>query len=98
MEHKELKEEALQNKEIRKEYNLLEPEFDLLKKILMARKQSGLTQTDIAKRMNVKASSIARLESSLLSGKHSPSIVTLKRYAKALNCKLEIKLISEERA
>ncbi len=98
MEHKELKRKALQNKETKEIYNQLEPEFDLLRKILAARRQSGMTQMDVARRMNVKASSVARLESSLLSGKHSPSIVTLKRYAMALNCKLKIDLISEKGA
>jgi len=98
MEYKELKRKALLNRETKEIYDQLEPEFDLLKKILTARRQLGITQMDVARRMNVKASSVARLESSLLSGKHSPSIVTLKKYASALNCRLKIDLISEKRA
>jgi len=32
-------------------------------------------------------------ESSLTSGRHSPSIATLKKYAEAVGCHLEIKFI-----
>ena len=44
-------------------------------------------------RMGTKPPAITRLESSLSSGRHSPSIATLKKYAKAVDCHLEIKLI-----
>ncbi|PIE03550.1 MAG: transcriptional regulator, partial [Acidobacteria bacterium] len=40
------------------------------------------------------APAITRLESSLGNGKHSPSLATLKKYANALGCRLEIKLIA----
>jgi len=35
-----------------------------------------------------------RLESSLSSDRHSPSVATLKKYAEALDCRLEIKLVA----
>ncbi len=47
--------------------------------------------------MGTKAPAIIRLESSLSSGKHSPSIATLKKYAEALGCHLEIKLVHHGR-
>ena len=43
--------------------------------------------------MGTKAPAITRLESSLTSGKHSPSMATLKKYAEAVNCHIEIKLV-----
>ena len=93
MEHKELKEKALNRKGVKLEYDALEPEFTLLREMLLARQNAGISQAEIAKRMGTKAPAVTRLESSLTSGKHSPSLVTLKKYAEALGCHLEIKFV-----
>ncbi|MEA3266595.1 MAG: helix-turn-helix transcriptional regulator [Candidatus Fermentibacteria bacterium] len=92
--HSELKEKALESKKVRDAYDALEPEFSLLHEILRARQNAGLSQAEIAERMGTKAPAVTRLESSLSSGKHSPSISILKKYADALNCHLEIKLVA----
>jgi transcriptional regulator with XRE-family HTH domain len=94
MTHSELKEKALKRKNVKAEYKALEPEFVLLRELLDARQKAGVSQAEIAERMGTKAPAITRLESSLSSGKHSPSIATIKRYADALNCHLEIKIVS----
>ena len=94
MTHTELKEKALKRKKVKAEYDALEPEFSLLHEILQARQKAGLSQAEIADKMGTKAPAVTRLESSLSSGKHSPSIATLKKYAQALGCHLEIKLVS----
>jgi len=93
MNHKQLKEKALNNESVREEYESLKPEFHLLREMLKARQDAGLSQADIAERMGTKPPAITRLESSLTSGRHSPSIATLKKYAEAVNCHLEIKLV-----
>ncbi len=93
MKHDEFKKQALKNKKVKEEYEALEPEFSLLKQILKARNRTGLSQADIAERMGTKPPAITRLESSLTSGQHSPSIATLKKYAAALDCRLEIKFV-----
>jgi len=93
MNHKQLKEQALDNELVREEYESLKPEFNLLREMLKARQGAGLSQADIAERMGTKAPAVTRLESSLTSGRHSPSIATLKKYAEAVNCHLEIKLV-----
>jgi transcriptional regulator with XRE-family HTH domain len=93
MGHEKLREKALKNKAVKKEYDTLKPEFLLLREMLKARNEAGLSQADIAKRMGTKAPAITRLESSLTSGQHSPSIATLKKYAEAVGCHLEIKFI-----
>jgi len=93
MNHKQLKEKALSNESVRDEYKSLEPEFNLLRDMLRARQDAGLSQADIADRMGTKPPAITRLESSLSSGRHSPSIATLKKYAEAVDCHLEIKLV-----
>jgi len=55
----------------------------LLDTLLKARYEAGLTQADVAQRMGTLAPSVARLERSLATGKHSPSIATVRKYAKA---------------
>jgi len=93
MTHKELKNKALKKPLVKKEYKTLEPEFSLLREMLRARKKVGLSQAQIAERMGTKSPAITRLESSLSSGKHSPSLATIKKYAEALGCRLEIKIV-----
>lgn len=94
MKHSELKEKALKKKNVKAAYEALEPEFSLLRELLKARREAGLSQAEIAERMGTKAPAVTRLESSLSSGRHSPSIETLKKYAQALGCHLEIKLVT----
>ncbi len=94
MKHSEFKEKALKRKGVKTAYEALEPEFSILREILKARQKAGLSQAEIAERMGTKAPAVTRLESSLTSGKHSPSIATLKKYANALGCHLEIKLVA----
>lgn len=94
MKHSELKAKALKNKKVRAEYESLEPEFKLLHDLLKARQRAGLSQAEVAERMGTKAPAVTRLESALSSGKHSPSIATLKKYADALDCHLEINIVA----
>jgi transcriptional regulator with XRE-family HTH domain len=96
MKHSELKQKALKRKKVKTEYDALEPELKLLRDLLKARQKAGLSQADIAKKIGTKAPAITRLESSLSSGKHSPSIATIKKYAEALDCHLEIKIVANK--
>ncbi|WP_299691119.1 helix-turn-helix transcriptional regulator [Hydrocarboniphaga sp.] len=66
--------------------------------MLGARTKAGLSQADVAARMGTQAPAITRLESSLGSGKHSPSIDTLKRYAEAVGCELQLKFVRSSRS
>ena len=93
MSHSQLKKTALKKQSVREEYDALEPEFNLLRGMLKARNDAGLSQADVAERMGTKPPAITRLESSLTSGRHSPSIATLKKYAEAVGCHLEIKFV-----
>lgn len=93
MNHEQLKEKALSRQSVREEYDAQAPEFSLLREMLKARNDAGLSQAEVAKKMGTKAPAITRLESSLMSGRHSPSIATLKKYAEAVGCQLEIKFV-----
>lgn len=96
MTHEELKQKALQNKNVKKEYDNLELEFQLLNEMLNARKKAGLNQSQVAELMGTKQASITRLESSLSSGEHSPSLTTLKKYADAVGCHLDIRFVHNQ--
>jgi len=93
MTHEELKAKALSSPKVKAEYDSLAPEFALLREMLLARENAGLSQAEIANRMGTKAPAVTRLESSLTSGKHSPSLATIKKYAEAVDCHIEVKLI-----
>jgi DNA-binding XRE family transcriptional regulator len=90
----EMKAKMLENPAVRTEYERIErDEMPMLNTLLAARKEAGLTQAQVAERMGTKATAVARLESALLSGKHSPSISTLQKYAKALGKRLDVRLV-----
>jgi len=69
-----------------KEYNALEQEFALVSQIIKARAEAGLTQEQLAKRMNTSQAVVARLES----GRTLPSMRTLDKFAKATGHRLKI--------
>lgn len=93
---KAFKARALARPDVRREYEGLKEEFELLDEILKARTEAGLTQAELATRIGTTQSAVARLESSM--GKHSPSIGTLRRYALALGYRLQVRLVKKQNA
>ena len=61
-----------------------------MRELLAARAKAGLTQEQVAECMGTTKSAVSRLEAV---GKHSPSVSTLKRYARAVGCEVEIRLV-----
>ena len=76
--YEKFKERALSDPEVRAEYDALKPEFALFEELLRARKRAGLTQAEVAERMDTKPPAVARLESGGGSARHSPSVATLR--------------------
>jgi transcriptional regulator with XRE-family HTH domain len=70
----------------RREYDALEDEFALAAALIDARSQSGLTQAEIAERMDTSQQTISRLEG----GRANPSWNTLQRYARATGTRARI--------
>jgi transcriptional regulator with XRE-family HTH domain len=91
--HKELKARALERADVKTEYDRLDEEFRFLDEFLKARAAAGVTQAEVAERIGTTQSAVARLESG--KGKHSPSIATLEKYAHALGCRLELRLVNK---
>ena len=92
---KRFKARAFARPGVKKAYDDLAEEFAFLDEVLKARAEAGLTQAEVAARVGTTQSAIARLESA--EPKHSPSIATLQKYAKALGYKVEIRLVKNER-
>jgi DNA-binding XRE family transcriptional regulator len=92
--HKQMVSKMLKNSAVKAEVDKLNrEEFAILDQILAARKEAGLSQAQIAKRMGTQAPAIARLENALATGKHSPSLSTLRKYAAALGKRVELHLV-----
>nr|WP_227875529.1 MULTISPECIES: helix-turn-helix transcriptional regulator [Paraburkholderia] len=83
----------MQHSAFRAAYEALDEEFTALDALLTARKEAGLTQAQVAERMGTTTSVVSRLESSLASEKHSPSLATLRKYAAACGKSLRISLV-----
>jgi len=79
----------LQDEEFRAAFVQLEDEFALAAQLIEARKKAHLTQEEVARRMGTTQSVVARLES----GHPLPSLRSLKRYAQAVNSKVEIRVV-----
>ena len=77
----------------RQEYDALAEEFALFDALVSARQQAGLTQTEVAERMGTKTPAVARLEAGGGRQHHAPSLATLRKYAAAVGCRLEVKLV-----
>ena len=88
--HEAFLKKASKRKAFRKAYEELEEEYRLTHEMLAARSKFGLTQEAVAELMGTTKSAVSRLEAA---GKHAPSLTTLKKYAQAVGCRLEIKLI-----
>jgi DNA-binding XRE family transcriptional regulator len=78
---------ALQDKEVRAEYDVLKTEFTLLEKFIKARKQAHYSQLELANKLNLQQPSIGRLEKS---GYATTSVSTLAKVANALGYSIKI--------
>ncbi len=92
--HEAFLKKAAKRKGFKKTYEALEEEYRLTREMLAARSKYGLTQEAVAERMGTTKSAVSRLEAA---GKHAPSLSTLKKYARAVGCHLEIKLVPATR-
>lgn len=76
------KAEALSDPEVRAEYDALEDDYQLKRRMIAMRKAAGLTQEQMAEKLGTKKSSISRLES--IDAENSPRLATIEDYARVL--------------
>ena len=82
-------EEQLKNPEFKKEYDEIEPEFAVIRAILNARREKGITQKELSELTGIAQGDISKLEN----GSANPSVKTLKRIAAALGKKVKIEFV-----
>ncbi len=82
----QFKKEILKNKEVRRSYEALGPEFEIIAVLIKRRLEKGFTQQELAKRVGTKQSAISRLES----GTYNPSLDFLKKVTEALGARIKI--------
>ena len=84
----------LKNKEFRREYEALEPEYIIMRAMIEARREEGLTQKELSERSGITQADISRLEN----GNANPSIRTLQRLANAMGKTLKIEFVDPNEA
>ena len=85
---KTLKKELLNTPAVHAAYEEQASEFSVARELIAARLRAGLTQGQMAERMGTTQSTIARLES----GRRTPSLRTVQRYADAAGCRAVLRL------
>lgn len=88
--HKAFLAKAHARKGFAQAYDALALEYQVAGQMLKARSRAGLTQDAVAERMGTTKSAVSRLESA---GKHAPSLATLKRYASAVGCEIQVRFV-----
>ena len=85
--------EQLQDEEFRKEYDNMQPEFDVIRAIVDARISKNLTQKELAERTGIHQADISKLEN----GTRNPSIKLLKRLAEGMDMVLKIEFLPKQK-
>ncbi|TET26268.1 MAG: XRE family transcriptional regulator [Dehalococcoidia bacterium] len=86
--HRDFKAQLLKDPKVRQEYEALEPEFRLIRDVLLRRSELNLSQDQLAKLVGTRQPAISRLER----GDGNITISTLRRVADALDADLDISL------
>ncbi len=81
--------EMLKDPEFKKEWDELEPQYQIIESLIEARNENNITQKELSRLTGITQSDISKIEN----GNANPSIKTLQKIAKALNKKLIIKFI-----
>ena len=87
--YKEYKEKALQNAEVKEEYDALQPEYDIIQAMISARVNQNLTQKELSERTGITQADISRIEN----GTRNPSLSMVKRLAEGLGMQLKLEFI-----
>ncbi len=90
---RELHEEWIKDPEYREAYKASQPQYELISALLDARGHAGIDQEELAERMGIHVSAIARLEG----WRSNPSVNTLRRVAEATGTKLKISFVPDEK-
>lgn len=85
---KDIKADLMMDDDVRFEYERLQPRYEIISQIIAARKEQGMTQAELAKKVGTQKSNISRLES----GNYNPSLDMLIKVANCLGKSLQINI------
>lgn len=84
--YRETLKEQLKNNNFKKEFDHLEPEYQVIREMIKAREEKNMTQNELSKLTGISQADISRLEN----GDANPTIEMLNRIATAFGKKLEL--------
>ena len=79
----------LQDEDVKKEWDDLQPEMDVIRAIVDARTSQNMTQKELAERTGINQADISKLEN----GTRNPSVNLLKRLADGMGMALKIEFV-----
>ena len=87
------KKQQMQDPELVREYEAIQPEMDVIRAIVNARTSQNLTQNELAKRTGINQADISKLEN----GTRNLSVNLLKRLAEGMGMSLKIEFIPKQK-
>lgn len=84
--------EQLKDPSFRKEWEALEPEYQLIRAVLETREQKGISQQELSEITGINQADISRIEN----GNANPSLRTMKRLASGLGMKIRLEFVPIE--
>ena len=87
--YREYKKKALENPEVKADYDELQPEYDLIQAMIDARVSQNMTQKDLSESTGITQADISRIEN----GTRNPSLAMLKRIATGLGMQLRLEFV-----
>ena len=85
--------ERMKDPEFKKEWDALEPEYQIVRVMLNSRAEKSLTQQQLSKITGIPQADISRLEN----GNANPSLRTLQRLAEGMGMKLKLEFVPVNR-
>lgn len=81
--------EQLKDETFKKEYEALEPEYEIISSLIDARKSNNVTQKQLSEATGIAQSDISKIEN----GSANPTLKLLQRLAEGLNMSLKIEFV-----
>lgn len=87
--YSEYKKKCLEDSGFKKEYDSLQPEYDIINAMIKARKEQGLTQKQLSELTGISQADISRIEN----GTRNPSLGMIKRLAAGMGMQLKLEFL-----
>lgn len=81
--------EQLKDPVFKKGFEAIEPEFSMIRALIAARKEKGITQKELSKLTGIAQADLSKIEN----GNANPSLKTLKKLAEGLGKRLQVSFV-----